>query len=67
MCVIVVRGAQRKEMGSTSEGNRWRVRRGLLVAVRLKGLAGLSVAGYFVRDVEPFLDRFPGRVDMCVG
>ena len=67
MCVVVVRGAQRRETGSTSKGSQWRVRRGLLVVVRLRGPAGLSVAGYSVRDVELFLDRFPGWVGVCVG
>ena len=43
------------------------MRRGLLVAVRSRGPVGLSVAGYSVRDVELFLDRFPGRVGVCVG
>jgi hypothetical protein len=54
-------------MGSTYKGNRWRVRRDLLVVARLGWLAGPSVAGYSVRDYEPFLDRFPGRTGACAG
>ena len=54
-------------MGSTYKGNRWRARRDLLIVVRSGVLAGLSGARYSVRDGEPFLDRFPGWADTCVG
>ena len=35
--------------------------------MRLGGQVGLSVVGYSVRDGEPFLGRFPGWADACVG
>ena len=34
--------------------------------MRLRGQVGLSVARDSVRVGEPFLDRFPGRVDAYV-
>ena len=43
------------------------MQRSLLVGVRLEGQVGLSVVVDSVRDGEPFLDRYPGRVDACVG
>ena len=42
------------------------MQRSLLAVVRLGGQVGLSVAGYSVRDGEPFLGRFPGRADAYV-
>ena len=39
----------------------------LLIGVRLEGRVGLSVATGSVRDVGLFLDRFPGRMAVCVG
>ena len=67
MCVVVTRDVQRRGTGSTYKGNQWRARRDLLVVVRSGGPVGLSVAGYSVRDVERFLDQFPGWADACAG